>query len=93
VFKWKRSLEKAGFEVLEWISIMLEMISRFFLFCDQLWHVTTADSELGDAVFSHLRTIPNFSAGFRQDFSGLLQMERDCHTGSGAVFWAQKRRH
>jgi SAM-dependent methyltransferase len=93
VSDWRSSLEKAGFEVLEWIPIMPEMISRFFLFCDQLWHVKTADSELGDAIFPHLRTIPNFSAGLRQVFSGLLQMERDCPTGSGAVFWAQKRRH
>jgi SAM-dependent methyltransferase len=93
VSEWKSSLENAGFEVLEWIPIMPELISRFFLFCDQLWHVKSAESQLGDAIYSYVSTIPNFSSGLRQVLSGLLQMERDCHIGSGAVFWTRKRIH
>jgi SAM-dependent methyltransferase len=88
---WIEHLEKAGFEVLEHIPIMPEMTSRLFLFLDHLWHVRRPGGELGDALYAHLMTLPNFPQAFWQVLAGILQMERDWSTGSGAVFLARRK--
>jgi SAM-dependent methyltransferase len=88
---WMEHLEEAGFEILEHIPIVPEMTSRFFLFLDHLWHVQKAEGELGDILYTRLMTCPNFQQGFQQVLAGVLQMERDWFTGSGAIFWARRK--
>ncbi len=89
---WQERLEQAGFEVMEWVPIMPEMVSRLFLFLDQLWHVPGKEGgELGDVMHSYLTRIPSFPQVLRQVLEGLLQAERDWSIGSGAVFLARKK--
>jgi SAM-dependent methyltransferase len=89
---WMEHLEKAGFEVLEHVPIVPEMTSRLFLFLDHLWHVRRLGGELGDMLHTYLATLPNFTQAFRQVLAGVLQMERDFSTGSGAILWARRSR-
>jgi SAM-dependent methyltransferase len=89
---WVGHLEKAGFEVLEHIPIVPEMTSRFFLFLDHIWHVRRPGGDLGEMLLRYLAMIPNFPAAFRQLFAGVLQMEQDWAIGSGAIFWARRKR-
>lgn len=70
---------------------MPELTSRLFLFLDHLWHVRRPGGELGDVVHPYLMAIPDFPQAFRQVLAGVLRMERDWSTGSGAVFWARRK--
>lgn len=88
---WIEHLKKVGFEILEHIPIMPEMTSRLFLFLDHLWHVRRPGGELGDTLYTHLMTFPNFPQAFFQVLAGILQMERDWSTGSGAIFLARRK--
>jgi SAM-dependent methyltransferase len=83
---WTERLEEAGFEVLEHVALLPELTSRLFLFLDHLWHVPRPGGELGDALAPFLTTLSDFPAALRQVLMGVLRMERDWSTGSGAVF-------
>lgn len=89
---WVKRLEEAGFEVLEHIPILPELTSYLFLFLDNLWHVRQPDGELGHLLHPFLTTLPHFPQAFGQILTGVLQMEKDWSTGSGAIFWTQKKK-
>ena len=88
---WVERLERAGFEVLEHVPLLPELTSRLFLFLDHLWHVPRPGGELGDSLFPFLTTLSDFPAAFRQVLAGVMRMERDWSTGSGAVFQARMK--
>jgi SAM-dependent methyltransferase len=88
---WTERLEEAGFEVLEHVALLPELTSRLFLFLDHLWHVPRPGGELGDALAPFLTTLSDFPAALRQVLMGVLRMERDWSTGSGAVFQARRK--
>jgi len=91
VAKWTEQLEQAGFVVEEHIPILPEFTGRFFLFLDNLWHLTPEGQDLGDSISQRLSTIPEFPQSFRQIVSGVLDMDSDDYVGgAGAVFWARK---
>ena len=90
--RWAGGLDKAGFEVLEHTPIIPELTSRLFSFADHLWHIREKENELGSRIGSYLAQFPKFSEGFRLLLEGVLKMERDWALGSGAVFWARRRR-
>jgi hypothetical protein len=87
---WAQHLVDAGFYVDRHIPILPEMTSRLFLFLDHLWHVPRPDGELGGELFAYLQTVSRFPEAFRNVLVGVLQMESDWTTGSGAVFQARK---
>ena len=89
---WVERLEAGGFEVLEHIPILPEITSRLFLFLDQLWHLKTHEGEFGNDMHSFLVGLSEFPRNFRHVLDGILKMERDWSTGSGAVFWARRVR-
>ena len=87
---WATSLEKAGFLVDTYIPIVPELTTRLFLFVDQVWHLRQAHGEVGTQLQVFLASLPRFDAAFRQVLAGLLEMERDWTTTSGAVFVAHR---
>ncbi|HYE37784.1 class I SAM-dependent methyltransferase [Methylocaldum sp.] len=87
---WVERLEQVGFQVVEYIPIVPEVISRLFLFIDHLWHVRKANSELGDTLFPYLTGLPSFPQAFRKVLTGVLEMERNWSLGSGAVYCARR---
>lgn len=87
---WAEHLASAGFEILEHTPIVPEMTGRLFLFLDQLWHTPQRKAELGDLLQSHIRRLPDFPQAFRHIVQGVLNMELDWSTGSGAIFRARK---
>jgi SAM-dependent methyltransferase len=88
---WIERLERAGFEVLGHTPIMPEATSRVFLLLDHLWHVEESGGKLGIVMHHYLKKFDRFPQGFRQIVAGMLEMERDQLSGSGAVFWAHRR--
>jgi SAM-dependent methyltransferase len=89
---WIAELEAAGFEVREHVPIVPELTSRLFLFLDNLWHVKNPSGEIGNSLSAYLAAFPNFPRAFREVFAGVMRMERDWATGSGAVFLARRRK-
>ena len=88
---WIEQLEHAGFEVLEHIPIVPEITGRLFLILDQIWHLPTAEGELGQALFSRFSGMPGFHHGLFQVLTGILKMEQDWSSACGAVFYARKK--
>lgn len=87
---WRRSLEKAGFAVLEHIPILPEVTSRFFLLLDQTWHLPLATGgEIGDKLFGQFSRFPKFPNGGRKILEGLMMMENNWEFCSGAVFYCE----
>jgi SAM-dependent methyltransferase len=91
VESWVEHLEAAGFKVEEHIPILPEVTSRVFLFLDNLWHVSRLDKELGEWLMPFFETLSDFPAAFRDVFAGILRMERDWSTSSGAVFCVRRK--
>jgi SAM-dependent methyltransferase len=88
---WQERLHGAGFECLVHIPILPELSSRVFLLLDETWHIRgNSDGELGGRLFAYLSDFPEFPRGLRTALRGVLEMERDWTTGSGAVFLATK---
>ena len=88
---WIERLEEAGFEVLEHVPLLPELTSRLFLFLDHLWHLPRPGGELGDVLYPLLTTLSDFPAAFRQVLTGVMRMEWDWSSGSGAVFQARRK--
>lgn len=80
-------LQRAEFQIREYIPILPEMTSRLFSILDHLWHVPRG---VGDLLYPILSTLPDFSLGFWDILSGFLQMGRDFSAGSGAVLLARR---
>ena len=88
---WIEHLTRAGFMVLEHIPIVPEISTRIFLFLDHLWHVQQPRGEVGDVLQDFFKSIPDFPSALRDVLAGILKMERDFHTGSGAIFVTRRR--
>lgn len=91
VERWAEHLEEAGFKVEEHVPILPEVTSRIFLFLDHLWHVPRSDYEIGSWLMPYFEALHDFPAAFRDVFAGILRMERDWSTSSGAVFWTRRK--
>ncbi len=88
---WVEHLQAAGFAVEEHVPIVPEITSRVFLFLDHLWHVPRSGQEIGNWLMPFFETLPDFPAAFRDILAGILRMERDWSTSSGAVFCARRK--
>jgi hypothetical protein len=66
------------------------LTTRLFLFVDQVWHLRHSQEEVGTQLHAFLRSLPRFDTGFRQVLAGVMEMERDWTTTSGAVFVARR---
>ena len=88
---WIEHLTRSGFEVLEQIPIVPEISTRFFLFLDHLWHVRQPKGEVGDALQNYFKSITDFPHAFRDVLTGILKMERNFNTCSGAVFLTRRQ--
>lgn len=88
--RWAEQLTLAGFEVLDHIPIVPELTGRLFLFLDHVWHAPQAEGELGATLQRQVQRLPDFPLAFRRILHGVLTMEPDWSTGSGAVFWTRK---
>lgn len=89
---WIQQLESAGFEVQEHIPIVPMVTSWIFLLLDQLWHLRQGGEELGNLLHERLRQLHQFPEASSLVLAGVLQMEQDWATGSGAVFCARRKR-
>lgn len=87
---WLMHLRQAGFEVIEHVPILPEMVSRLFLFLDHVWHIRQADGEFGDDLICRLAMLPSFPQAFRKVLTGILEMDPDWSLGSGAVYYARR---
>ncbi|QJR16490.1 class I SAM-dependent methyltransferase [Usitatibacter palustris] len=90
VGQWQRRFTEAGFTVEEHVPILPLYNSGLFLLADGAWHVKQGDGELGDSLYRAFSANPGFTAAFRLIVEGLLRMETDWRTGSGAVFAVRK---
>lgn len=92
--EWARKLELAGFHVVEHIPIVPEMPSRISLLIDCLWHLSTNSGEpLGSILEKYFMNVNEFPDGLSKIYRSLLQMEKNHHIGSGAVFHAIKKEY
>jgi SAM-dependent methyltransferase len=89
--KWMGHLEAAGFELIDFIPIVPELIGRLDLFLDNLWHVKLNTKEVGEVLHHYFRSLPDFSAAFHEIIRGFLRAEKDWGTGCGAVFYVRKK--
>ena len=72
---WVDKLGGAGFEVLEHIPILPEMVSRIFLLIDTLWHIPKpGGGEFGELMYPYFQSLPNFPDGLRLVLEGALRM-------------------
>jgi ubiquinone/menaquinone biosynthesis C-methylase UbiE len=91
VEQWRGRFESAGFAVDEHIPILPQYNSGLFLLADGAWHVPRAGGgELGDELYGAFSTNPRFPEAFRLVVEGVLKMETDWRTCSGAVFAVRK---
>jgi len=88
---WANKLGEAGFEILEHIPIVPEILGRFNMFSDMLWHVPDArGGEFGSVLELYLRGLNNFPDELGNIVRSLLLMEKSPHIGAGAVFMVRK---
>ncbi len=91
---WQNQFIKAGLYPLEHIPILPRYNSSIWLLMDTLWHIKQDQGqgieEIGESIFSVLSSNPKFPGAFRHIFEGLLEMETDWQTCSGAVFFATR---
>jgi SAM-dependent methyltransferase len=91
VGEWRERFERAGFTVEEHIPILPQYNSGLFLLADGSWHVRQAGGgELGDELYKAFSANPRFPEAFRLVIEGVLKMETDWRTCSGAVFAVRK---
>lgn len=90
--EWSKVFDNAGFEVIDCIPIMPELISRLDLFVDCLWHIPHGQDEFGTSLGRYFQTISSFPEVLGEVMRSLLAAERDWTVGSGVVFNVRKRR-
>jgi ubiquinone/menaquinone biosynthesis C-methylase UbiE len=88
---WISQFEASGFEVLDQIPIVPELLGRLFLFIDTLWHMPHGNTEVGDALVPHFRKWVHFPEAMGELMQTLLKAEPDRTVACGAVFYARKR--
>jgi len=88
---WISQFEAAGFEVIEHIPIMPELLGRLFMFIDTLWHLPHGEAEVGDMLVPHFQKWRNFPEAIGELMLTLLKAEPDWTAACGAVFYARKR--
>jgi len=92
--EWVHKLELAGLHVIEHIPIVPEMPSRISLLMDCLWHHSINSGELlGSILEKYFMSVNEFPEGLSNIYRSLLQMEKNHHIGSGAVFHAVKKEY
>ena len=84
-------LESWGFEVVDHIPIVPELLGRLFMFIDTLWHLPHDQGEVGDLLVSHFREWNNFPETLGELMQTLLKAEPDWEVACGAVFYVRKR--
>ena len=89
---WAAKLDEAGFEIVEHIPILPELLSRFNLLIDMLWHISIASGgEFGTILEPYFKDLNNFPEELGNIVKSLLAMEKNMDIGSGSVFMARKR--
>lgn len=89
---WAVILNNAGFEVLEHIPIVPELLGRFNLGIDLVWHLPTTDhADFGSVLEPYFERLNKFPEGLGNIVRSLIEMEANPLIGSGAVFMARKR--
>lgn len=88
---WRIHFSRNGLEVVQYIPLLPKFTSGLFLLIDSIWHVNKeGGGELGDLIFPFLSINDKFPLGFRKVLEGVLEMEIDQSTSSGAVFLVRK---
>ena len=88
---WISQFKEAGFEVVDHIPIVPELLGRLFLFIDTLWHLPHGKGEVGDMLVPHFRKWHNFPETVGELMQTLTKAEPDWTVACGAVFYARKR--
>jgi SAM-dependent methyltransferase len=88
---WMHELHTAGFEVVDYLPILPELIGRFDLFVDTLWHVQSAGSEFGATLQPYFQSLRGFPEALGGIIHNLMLAEKDWETTCGAVFYVRKR--
>jgi len=89
---WANTLDEAGFDVLEHIPIVPEILGRFNMFTDMLWHVPLDPcGEFSSVLEPYFQGLNNFPEELGNIVRSLLNMEKSPHIAAGAVFMARKR--
>lgn len=88
---WISKFKAAGFEVVDHIPIMPELLGRLQLFIDTLWHLRHGTGEVGDKLVLHFQKWHNFPETIGDLMQSLLKAEPDWTVACGAVFYVRKR--
>jgi ubiquinone/menaquinone biosynthesis C-methylase UbiE len=89
--EWRTKLADTGVVAEEYIPIMPQFNSGFFLVVEAFWHMNlTRGGEGGDIIHPFLSTFQSFPHAFRKIIEGLLDMEVNWHECSGVVFSGRK---
>lgn len=88
---WVARFSQAGLAVETHVPILPAYNSGVFLLMDTVWHLKRqGGGEFGDVIHPFLARNERFPGGLRSVIAGLLAMEVDRRTGSGAVFVVRK---
>jgi len=88
---WTSQFLAAGFEVIDHIPIVPELLGRLFLFIDTLWHLPYEKGEVGDMLVPYFKKWHNFPEAIGELLQTFTHAEPDPIVACGAVFYAQKR--
>ncbi|MFV0445598.1 MAG: methyltransferase domain-containing protein [Planctomycetaceae bacterium] len=88
---WGAGLQRAGFDIVEYIPILPEPSGSLFLMLDLIWHSRTEHGELGDDVGRYLGGLSNFADTFGRVVERVLEMSHTQGTSCGVVFHARKQ--
>lgn len=88
---WMVQFREAGFDVVDHIPIVPELLGRLFMFVDTLWHLPHDQGEVGDLLVSHFKQWNNFPTTIGELMQTLLKAEPDWEVACGAVFYVRKR--
>ena len=90
--EWVDKIEKAGFQVEDYIPIVTELVGRFDLLVDTLWHVKYGKGEFGGVMEPFFRELVRFPEALRGILHSLVSAEKDQSTSAGVVFLAKKKK-
>jgi len=89
--EWMARFKETGFEVIDHIPIVPELMGRLFMFIDTLWHLPHGQAEVGDLLVPHFRKWNNFPKAIGELLQTLLRAEPDWTVACGAVFYLRKK--
>ena len=84
---WISQFQAAGFNVIDHLPIVPELLGRLFLF-----HLPHGEGEVGDLLVPYFRKWHNFPDAIGELMQTLLKADPDWTVACGAVFYARKRR-